>query len=127
MRYCGRCGAPLPQRCRRCGFENPPANKFCGWCAAALDRPADGNASAPTGELKRVTVLFCDIVGSMLLTERLGAEAMRDLAPWERVKRFAVLARPFSVAADELTVSLKLRRNVIFQHYKEELEALYRE
>ncbi len=45
----------------------------------------------------------------------------------ERVKRFAVLARPFSVAADELTVSLKMRRNVIFQHHKEELEALYRE
>jgi long-chain acyl-CoA synthetase len=61
-----------------------------------------------------------------LLGKRLTG-AQRDLAPWERVKRFAVLARPFSVAADELTVSLKMRRNVIFQHYKAELEALYKE
>jgi class 3 adenylate cyclase len=29
--------------------------------------------------MKQVTVLFCDIVGSTPLTERLGAEAMRDL------------------------------------------------
>jgi class 3 adenylate cyclase len=29
--------------------------------------------------MKQVTVLFCEIVGSTPLTERLGAEAMRDL------------------------------------------------
>jgi long-chain acyl-CoA synthetase len=61
------------------------------------------------------------------LLEKRMAEALRDLAPWERFKRFAVLARPFSVAADELTVSLKMRRNVIFAHHRDELEALYRE
>ena len=61
-----------------------------------------------------------------LLDKRIEA-ALRDLAPWERVKRFAVLARPFTVAADELTVSLKMRRGVIFEHYKAQLEALYRE
>jgi class 3 adenylate cyclase/tetratricopeptide (TPR) repeat protein len=35
--------------------------------------------TALPGEMKQVTVLFCDIVGSTPLTERLGAEAMRDL------------------------------------------------
>lgn len=59
-----------------------------------------------------------------LLLRRVEA-AVKDLAPWERPKRIAVLARPFSLAADELTVSLKLRRNVIFDHHKKELEALY--
>ena len=29
--------------------------------------------------MKQVSVLFCDIVGSTLMTARLGAEAMRDL------------------------------------------------
>jgi len=31
------------------------------------------------GEMKQVSVLFCDIVNSTPLTERLGPEAMRDL------------------------------------------------
>ena len=31
------------------------------------------------GEMKQVTVLFCDIVNSTPMTERLGPEAMRDL------------------------------------------------
>jgi long-chain acyl-CoA synthetase len=61
-----------------------------------------------------------------LLEARMAA-ALCDLASWECPKRFVVLARPFSVAADELTVSLKMRRNVIFEHHRGELVALYRE
>lgn len=53
--------------------------------------------------------------------------ALRDVANWEQVRKFLILPQPFSVAADELTVSLKLRRNVILQKYQAELEALYRE
>jgi long-chain acyl-CoA synthetase len=53
--------------------------------------------------------------------------AQADLAPWEQVKKFVVLPRPFTVAADELTVSLKLRRGVIFEHHRAALEALYHE
>jgi long-chain acyl-CoA synthetase len=53
--------------------------------------------------------------------------AVRDVANYEQVKKFVVLSRPFTVAADELTVSLKLRRNIVFAHYKAELDALYRE
>ena len=52
--------------------------------------------------------------------------ALPDVAPWERVKKFAVLPRPFSVANEELTVSLKLRRNVVLAKYRAEVEALYR-
>jgi long-chain acyl-CoA synthetase len=51
--------------------------------------------------------------------------ALRDLASWEHVKDFLVLASPFSVAREELTVSLKLRRNVIFDRYRRQLDALY--
>ncbi len=77
-------------RCSRCDAENPAGMKFCGQCAAPLDRfrppgaPGAAGAAPPArpgsaGEIKLVTVLFCDIVGSTALTERLGAEAMRDL------------------------------------------------
>ena len=41
-------------------------------------RAASAGSMLP-GEMKQVTVLFCDIVGSTPLTERLGPEAMRDL------------------------------------------------
>jgi long-chain acyl-CoA synthetase len=53
--------------------------------------------------------------------------ALKDVAGYEQVKKFIVLARPFTVAGDELTVSLKTRREVIFAKYRAELEALYRE
>jgi class 3 adenylate cyclase/tetratricopeptide (TPR) repeat protein len=98
MKFCGECGAPLPLSCRSCGAVNPPGHKFCGQCGAALDNPGlresvslepyvpklqttDGPSTGSTlpGELKQVTVLFCDMVNSTPLTERLGAEAMREL------------------------------------------------
>ena len=50
---------------------------------------------------------------------------LADVASWERVKKFLVLPRPFTVAAEELTVSLKLRRKVVFDKYRCELDALY--
>jgi class 3 adenylate cyclase len=40
---------------------------------------ATGARLALPGEMKQVSVLFCDIVNSTPLAERLGAEAMRDL------------------------------------------------
>ncbi len=93
MKFCGQCGAPLGIPCPSCGSGNPPEHRFCGHCGAALGQPglqevvAGGpfipNPAVPRtalpGEMKQVTVLFCDIVGSTRLTERLGAEAMRDL------------------------------------------------
>jgi long-chain acyl-CoA synthetase len=53
--------------------------------------------------------------------------ALKDVASWEKVKKFVVLPQQFSVANDELTVSLKLRRNVIVGKYRSDLDRLYRE
>ncbi len=95
MKFCGQCGTPLVAICPACGAGNPPEHKFCGQCGASLDlagpevsvAPGSG-ASRPEvagvistlpGEMKQVTVLFCDIVNSTPLTERLGPERMRDL------------------------------------------------
>jgi class 3 adenylate cyclase/tetratricopeptide (TPR) repeat protein len=85
MRYCGQCGAALGHACPSCGASNPPEHRFCGQCGAPLATPgpqnsefADARSTLP-GEMKQVTVLFCDIVGSVPVTDRLGAEAMRDL------------------------------------------------
>jgi long-chain acyl-CoA synthetase len=61
-----------------------------------------------------------------LLRHRIDA-ALVDVSSWEQVKKLLVLPRPFSVEADELTVSLKLRRKVVFEKYRVALDGLYRE
>ncbi len=61
-----------------------------------------------------------------LMAERIEA-TLAGAAAWERVHRFLLLPRPFTLEAEELTVSLKLRRSVIFQKYRDQLEKLYSE
>jgi long-chain acyl-CoA synthetase len=61
-----------------------------------------------------------------LLQRRVEA-VLSQVANWERVKKFVMLAQPFSVANEELTVSLKLRREVVLAHHGAELEAIYHE
>jgi long-chain acyl-CoA synthetase len=60
------------------------------------------------------------------LQKRIDA-ALADVSNCEQVRKFIVLPKPFTVAADELTVSLKLRRNVVLGKYGKELEALYQQ
>jgi long-chain acyl-CoA synthetase len=58
------------------------------------------------------------------LTAR-AQKALADASAWEQVRKLIIVPRPFSAAADEMTVSLKLRRNVILEHHRAELEASY--
>jgi long-chain acyl-CoA synthetase len=59
------------------------------------------------------------------LLDRRVKTALADVSNAEQIKRFAVLPRPFTVAADEITVSLKLRRGVVVKHYADQLAELY--
>ncbi|MBD0328894.1 MAG: long-chain fatty acid--CoA ligase [Thermoleophilia bacterium] len=43
----------------------------------------------------------------------------------EQIKRFAILPRPFAVEDGELTPTLKVRRRVIEERYREQIDALY--
>ena len=61
------------------------------------------------------------------LMRRQVDKALADVSKMEQVKKFVLLPRPFSVAAEEMTVSLKLRRNVVLTKYATQLEALYRD
>jgi long-chain acyl-CoA synthetase len=60
------------------------------------------------------------------LRKRIDA-ALVDVACWEQIKRFAVLPRPLSVANDELTVSLKIRKSVVLQRNGDVVEKMYRD
>jgi class 3 adenylate cyclase len=81
-KFCGQCATPLGALCPSCGAANPQGNKFCGQCAAPLDV-----ASATIGpdrktsdaERRQLTVLFCDLVDSTVLSSQLDPEEFRDV------------------------------------------------
>jgi len=49
-----------------------------------------------------------------------------NLASFERIKRFHLLEKGFSLAGGEITPTLKLKRKVIQEHYKDVIAQLYR-
>ena len=57
--------------------------------------------------------------------EELVANVNASLGRTEQIKRFAILPRPLSVEEGELTPTLKVRRRVIEERYREEIDALY--
>jgi predicted ATPase/class 3 adenylate cyclase len=88
-KFCSQCGAPQSLACQACGHANPASAKFCTDCGAALTSGAPpsaaANAQAPSsapsaaGERRQLSVMFCDLVGSVSLAERLDPEDFRDL------------------------------------------------
>ena len=113
MKFCGECGAPLRNPCPKCSFENPPRFKFCGECGGPLigrvpaSHPAqvDGRGDdpearvtparslptrreIPEAERRQLTVLFCDLVDSTLLSTQLDPEELREVAV--PIKRLAL-------------------------------------
>ena len=51
----------------------------------------------------------------------------QQFASYERIKRFTLLPQPFSMERGELTNTLKLRRNIVEQNYKELIDKMYQE
>ena len=51
----------------------------------------------------------------------------QPFAHYEQVKRFTLLPAPFSMERGELTNTLKLRRAVVAEHYKDLIEKMYEE
>jgi long-chain acyl-CoA synthetase len=50
----------------------------------------------------------------------------KELAPFEAIRDFLILDRDFTVAGEELTPTLKPRRQVIVDRYKDLIEEMYR-
>lgn len=48
-----------------------------------------------------------------------------SLAKFEQIKKVAVLAREFSMDLNEMTPTLKIKRNVVSQHFANEIAGLY--
>jgi len=48
-----------------------------------------------------------------------------DLARYEQIKKYRLLSQPFSEETGELTPTQKMKRRIIFEKYKSEIDALY--
>lgn len=71
-----------------------------------------------------------DLIQSPALHEVFALRVARlneRLAPHEQIRRFALIARPFSLDRDEVTAKLTLRRAVIERHFAELIGTLYDE
>ncbi len=88
MRFCGQCATPLNLTCPSCGFNNPFDFEYCGQCATSLIKTQNTNvppeppitaSKQQNAERRQLTVLFCDIVGSSALSERIDPEELRDI------------------------------------------------
>ena len=84
-KFCAECGAPLNTRCGSCGAENEPAEKYCGECGSTLSAPVSPSVARATsvpvpevaGERRHLTILFCDVVGSVTLAAQVDPEEWR--------------------------------------------------
>ena len=97
-RFCLACGVRLAAVCAACGATAPEGARFCPECGQPLAtspavpvRPPESytprhladkiltTRASMQGERKPVTVLFCDLVSSTALAERLGPDRMHAL------------------------------------------------
>jgi long-chain acyl-CoA synthetase len=59
------------------------------------------------------------------LYEGIVAEINRNLAQFEALKRVLVVADEFTVADGTMTPSMKLRRRVVEERYRQQIEEIY--
>ena len=89
---------------------------------AVLERRLQGLGRPPAtrAELVRrpdVIALYQEVVDAL----------NRELSPFERIKRMALLPAEFTIESGELTPTLKVKRRVVEERWREEIEALYHE
>src|SRR6516162_6804311 len=97
-KFCAKCGARLAPQCPQCHASNEPGEDFCGECGTALgdaaSAAADGTQSVTasvSGERRHLTILFCDLVGSVTLASQLDPEEWRaTVAGYQRAASEAV-------------------------------------
>jgi long-chain acyl-CoA synthetase len=74
--------------------------------------------SIPRGELVRRP----DVLA---IYEAVVDRTNTQLAQFERIKKFTLLPREFSIDSGELTPTLKIKRKIVEEHFKDEIEGMY--
>ena len=71
---------------------------------------------------------YSEIVGSDAVQTMVGGyveELNSRLNRWETIKKWELLDHDLSVESGELTPSMKVKRNVVEDNYKEKIDAFY--
>ena len=68
---------------------------------------------------------FCHHPQIIDLFERQIAARTQNLAPFEKIKRIALLNQELTVEGGELTPTLKVKRRVVDQKYREMIDRIY--
>lgn len=76
---CAGCGEALGVVCPGCGFESPAGFAFCGGCGSPLGEREEEPRLSDPGERRHLTVMFCDLVNSTVLSEALDPESLREV------------------------------------------------
>ena len=82
--FCMKCGSALQRKCKSCGTVLPEKALYCMECGEKLesrDPTEDGRQHAREAkpERRQLTVMFCDLVDSSALSEKLDPEDLRDV------------------------------------------------
>ena len=79
--FCGRCGALVGWHCGGCAHANAADARFCVKCGTARSAAGDFPplpAGPRAAELRQITFLYVDLVGSTALSDALEPEAYSD-------------------------------------------------
>ena len=60
-----------------------------------------------------------------IISERIK-EAQKDMAAYEQIKKFSLIAKGFSLEGGELTNTLKIKRTIILEKYRKLIDELYK-
>lgn len=90
-RFCCHCGFPLEHICPNCRHVNDRNAQFCDECGtkltkevdtqviAVVSEPQSTQSAAADASRRQLTVMFCDLVGSTSLSEKLDPEELRGI------------------------------------------------
>lgn len=72
------------------------------------------------------TDAFLDSPQARLYIQKSLEEVNSKLNHWEQVQKFTIIRTPITVDSGQLTPTMKIRRHIVMEKYRSEIEAMYR-
>ena len=82
-------------------------------------------------KLKTVSLISGYAISFLLLCSALPGcqkdinSVQKNLSTYEKVRRFTLLEKPFTIEENEMTPTLKIKRRVIDEKYKDVIDKIY--